>query len=179
MTTADIVVSAKLSEEGKTLAASDPGPTRFVQLLESRGLFKDAIQFLTHGLPIEVAIRWGCAAIRELMGEEDQGASAEALEAAEHWLQTPGDEARWKARSAAEKAGMSSPADLIAMAAFFSGGSITPADTPVTAPPPYVANRMAANGIQLAVLSRLPEKATERYQRALQIGRQVVKTNPK
>src|SRR5947209_18246597 len=109
MTTVDIVYAAKLSEEGKTLAAADPDPTRFVQLLESHGLFKDAIQFLTHGLPIEVAIRWGCAAIRELLGEEDIRESAEALEAAERWLASPGDETRWQARNAAEKGGMSSP----------------------------------------------------------------------
>ncbi|MCU1292293.1 MAG: putative secreted protein [Bryobacterales bacterium] len=179
MTTSDIVSAAKLSEEGKTLAASEPGPTRFVQLLESRGLFKDAIQFLTHGLPIEVSIRWGCTVMRELLGEEELRASTEALEAAERWLETPGDEARWRAKSAAEKSGMSLPPDLIAMAAFFSGASVTPVDTPPTAPPIYVANRMAANAIQLAVLSRHPEKAPERYRRALQIGRQVVKPNPK
>jgi hypothetical protein len=112
------------------------------------------------------------------MREEDRSKHAEALDAAESWLKAATDEARWKARSAAEKGGISSPADLIAMAVFFSGGSITPADTPVTPPPPYVANRMVGGGIQLAVLSQLPEKASERYQRALQIGRQIVKANP-
>lgn len=176
MTTSEIVAVAKLSDRVKELTTDEPGPSRFVQLLEARGLFKDAIQFLTHGLPIDVAIRWGCAAVRELARKENPAQSAEVLEAAEGWLKAPNDEERWKARSAAEKNGVSSPADLIAMAVFLSGGSITPAGTPVTPPPEYAANRMVGSGIQLAVLSQSPEKASERYRRALQIGREIVKT---
>ena len=172
MTTGEIIEVAKLSKGSQTLLTGDIGPSRFIQLLEQRGLFNDAIQFLAHGLPIEIGIRWGCSAIRELALSLD---STEALEAAENWLKKPGDEERWKAREAAEKSGLSSPADLLGMAVFFSGGSITPMDSPAAPPPIYVANRLVGGSVQLAVLSRNPEQSHARYLRALQIGRQVVK----
>ncbi len=153
------------------LVSEEMGPSRFIQLLEQRGLYKDAVQFLAHGLPIEIGIRWGCRAIREL----GTGELPEILTVIEEWLGRPGDEERWKAREAAEKSGISSAADLLGMAVFFSGGSVSPAETPITPPPNYVANRLVGGSVQLTVLSQHPEDSHARYARALQIGRQVVR----
>jgi hypothetical protein len=175
LNTADIAAAAELSEKGQSLVTESSGPSRFVDLLETHELFRDAVRFLSHGLPVRIAVKWGCACSRELLPADQMEKSQASLEAAEAWLSAPADETRWKARDAAEKSNMSSPADLIAMAVFFSGGSITPPETPVTAPPPYIANKLAAGGIELAVLSQTPAKAAERFRRTLQLSREIVK----
>jgi hypothetical protein len=173
--TAEIANEAKLSEEALALIREDLGPSRYVDLLESQGLFKDAIHFLTHGFPIHLTIRWGCGCSRELLSIKQIEEWKASLQAADNWLNAPGDQTRWDARNAAEKSNMSSPIDLIAMAAFFSGGSIAPPDAPATLPPPYLASKLAGGAIQMVVLAQHPEKAAERYRRTLQISREIVK----
>ncbi len=175
MTTAEIAATAKLTDEARLLAKDGIGPSRFVGLLEERSLFQDAIRFLACGFPVALAIEWGCRCIRELTPSEVTE-SSKTFGAAEAWLKSPNDENRRKAREAADQSEMPQAADLLAMAVFFSGGSITPAGAPETPPPEYVASRLAAGGIIMAVLSRQPEKADERYRKTLGIGRQLVKT---
>jgi uncharacterized protein DUF6931 len=175
LTTGDIAVAAKLSEKGQALISEDLGPSRFVDLLEAQELFRDAIQFLAHGLPIRIAVKWGCTCSRELLPPDQIETAKASLEAAEGWLNSPADETRWIARNAAEESNMASPVDLIAMAAFFSGGSVAPPEAPMTPPPPYIANKLAAGGIELAVLSQAPEKSAERFRRTLQLSREIVK----
>jgi hypothetical protein len=175
LTTAEIAEAAKLSDEAKALLRDDLSPSRYVDLLESEKLFKDAVFFLVYGLPVPIAIRWGCHCCRELLTPEQIEQTKQSLEAAEAWSESPNDEARRAARVAAEKDGIKSPADMLGMGVFFSGGSLTPPNTPETPPPPYVAQKMTAGGIQIAVLKNTPEKAEERYKKALQISRDLVK----
>ncbi len=175
MKTAEIANEANLSEEARALIKEDIGPSRYVDLLESQGLFKDAILFLTHGFPIQLTIKWGCSCSRELLSIQQIEKSKASLQAADSWLEAPGDQTRWDARNAAEKSNMSSPVDLIAMAAFFSGGSIAPPEAPATFPPPYLASKLAGGAIQMVVLSQYPEKSADRYRRTLQISREIVK----
>ncbi len=175
MTTAEIVTAAKLSEGAKKLLAPELGPSRFVNLLESRELFKDAVQFLSHGLPIEIAVKWACACSRELLPPALLDKSKEALESVEAWLYSPDDAARWRARRAADESDMSSPVDFVAMAVFLSGGSVTPPEAPITAPPPFVASKMVAGSIQLAVLAHTPENAALRFRKTLQLSRDIAR----
>jgi hypothetical protein len=179
LTTTEILAAANVSEEAKAIFTPDLGPSKFVRLLESDNLFKDAVQFLAHGLPIEIAVKWACACSRELLSPDRLERAKESLDSVEAWLKTPDDNNRWSARGAADKSGLSSPVDLIAMAVFFSGASITPPDTPATPPPPYLANKMVGGAIQLAVLSQKPEQAVERYRTSLRISRELVKPGRK
>lgn len=179
MTTSEILAAANVSEEARALFKPDLGPTGFVRLLESNNLFKDAIQFLAHGLPIDIAVKWAFACSQELLAPAQLELSKASLERVEAWLKAPTDENRWSARQAADKSGLSSPADLIAMAVFFSGASITPPDTPTTPAPPYLASKMVGGAIQLAVLSQKPEQAVDRYRTTLRISRETVKPDRK
>jgi hypothetical protein len=176
LTTAEIAALAKLSDEAKALLRDDLSPSRYVDLLENEKLFKDAVFFLGYGLPPSIGIRWGCRCCRELLTPEQIEKTKPSLEAAEAWVESPSDEARRAARDAAEKDGIKSPADFLGMAVFFSGGSVTPPNAPEAPPPPYVAQKMTASSIQIAVLTNTPEKAGERYKKALQISREVVKS---
>ncbi|HEX4771857.1 MAG TPA: hypothetical protein VH351_13550 [Bryobacteraceae bacterium] len=175
MTTVEIADLAKMSAPAKELARDDLSPSRYVEVLEKQKLFRDAVLFLAYGLPAPLSIRWGCRCCREFLTERQIEEAKVSLEAAETWTESPSDELRWAARDAAEKDGVKTPADLLAMAIFFSGGSVTPPNTPETPPPPYVTQKMTAGSIQVSVLTNTPEKADERYKKALQISRDVVK----
>lgn len=177
MTTAEIAELAKLSDDAKDLLSDEVSPSRYVELLESEKLYKDAVKFLAYGLPPLISIRWGCRCCRELLTKDQIEKTKASLEADESWAESPSDEARRAARSVAEADGINSPADLLGMAIFFSGGSVTPPNTPEAPPPPYVAQKMTAGSIQLSVVANTPEKAEDRYKKALQISRDVVKAS--
>jgi hypothetical protein len=176
LTTAEIAEVAKLSDEAKALLSDDLSPSKYVDLLESKKLFKDAIFFLVYGLPILIGVRWAGRCCRELLTPEQLEKSKDSLEAAEAWSKSPDDETRRAAQTAAQKDGIKTAPDLLAMGVFFSGGSVVPPKAPETPPPPYVAQKMTANAIQIAVMTNTPEKAAERFQKALQISREIVKS---
>ena len=60
---------------------------------------------------------------------------------------------------------------LLAMAVFLSGGSVASPGAPETPPPQYAAQKLIAGSVQVAVVSYEPQKAKERYQRALAKGK--------
>ena len=67
---------------------------------------------------------------------------------------------------------MTSPANLLAMGVFMSGGSIAPPQSPEIQPPPYTAQKMISGCITATVLTYQPENAAKRYKRALELGRE-------
>lgn len=175
MTSAEICGIANVSDDAKALLQDDLSPTKYINLLSEKGLFKDAIAFLAHGLPVAVSLQWASACVKEFQPPEPPAKAMASFAAAETWIKSPSDAARWEAKKAADDGGMSSAADCLAMAVFLSGGSVTPPEAPPTPPPPYAGQKLVAGSILMAVVSHAPEKATEKYRRALDIGRDLVK----
>jgi hypothetical protein len=171
MTTSELAKIAKLGEEAQALLRDDLGFSKYLALLSEKALYKDAVKFYAHGMPVKVAIKWGQACARDLRAPDQEAKTKPSLDVTEAWLQKPDDKLRWEAKAVADKSGMETAADCVAMAVFFSGGSIAPDKAPAVAPPAYAANKLIAGAIQMAVLSHQPEKAAERYQKALELGR--------
>ncbi len=176
MTTAEICGIANVSDDAKALLQDDLSPSKYINLLSEKGLYKDAIQFLAHGLPVAVALQWASACVNEFQPPEPTAKAKASLAAADTWIKSPNDAARWEAKQAADDGEMSSPADCLAMAVFLSDGSITPPEAPPTPAPPHAGQKLVAGSILIAVVSHAPEKATEKYRRALDIGRDMVKS---
>jgi hypothetical protein len=175
LTTKEIIEASNLSLNARELVPAGPeaeqiAPERFVALLQQHSLFQDAVSFRAHELAVGPAIRWAAACIEELRPPDKNVADQESLASVERWLDAPQDTTRWAAKAAADKAGISSPADCLAMAVFLSGGSIAPPGAPDVPPPPYTAQKMAAGSITVAVVSYAPEKAAERFGRALSLS---------
>ena len=171
MTTREIADVANLTDSARGLIQEDSTPRSFVDQLEEQALYEDALRFLAHKLPIDAGIKWAVASVRDLQAPDQKDRKNDPLEAAEAWIKAPGDPARWTAKDAADKARETSTASLIALAVFFSGGSITAPEAPEVHPPPYAAQKMVAGSIQVAVLTHEPQHAVERYRRALLLGR--------
>jgi len=143
----------ELSEEVSDLAAA--------------GLFPDALKVLAHSLGGRKCIAWALACLRELKVSTPK--QEVAVAAVEKWLAEPNDDNRRAAQAASEQAQISTPAGCIALAAFFSEGSIAPKGANEVPPPPHVAEKIAAGGVLLAVVSE-PTKAAERYQRCIALA---------
>ena len=171
MTTAEIAKIAVLSHPAGTLAQENPPPSQFLDAAIEKELYQDAVQFLAHKMAPRTAIQWAHDCVKALRPPDQKPPDDASLDAVQKWLQFPTDAGRWEAKAAAEKDGLSSPADCVAMAVFLNDGSVATAGAPETAPPAHSANRMAAGSIMMAVVSHIPEHAAERYRQALTMGR--------
>ncbi len=172
--TNQIAAKAKVGEEAQALLNDEISPSAYLDLLTK----KESVQGCGAVLRPRGARGFG----RAMGGSVRQGVSpqtnkppkgAASLAAAEKWLGTRSEDDRWAARRAADKSGMSSAGDCVAMAVFFAGKSMTPPDAPVTPPPPFASNKMSAGAVQIAVASGEPGKSKENYQRALAIGKEI------
>jgi hypothetical protein len=173
MTNAEIGAIAGLTEPARVLIEDGQSPSQYLDALERKSLYQDAIRFLAIKLEARRAIEWAHETVKELQAPEKNREQSASFAATGDWLKTPTDETRRQARKAADESGMSAPEDLVAMAVFLSGGSVAPPGAPETPAPQYTSQKMAAGGILLAVVAHAPERAEERYRKALQLGRAV------
>jgi hypothetical protein len=131
-----------------------------------------AVAFLGHALPRFEAIAWACRILEdEARDLKLRVLDRQALDYSLRWLGDPSDERRRAAMEAADEAGARSPEKLLAMAVFFSGGSIAPPDLPPVLPQPETAGRLASAAIQLA--AHRTDHAAAVLDRALDLGEKV------
>ncbi len=161
--------------EARALLQPGMNPGQFLDALVSAGQLSDACTFLAFALPRREAVWWGVLVVRESLGPEPTAERSAALQATEAWVTAPSDETRRATMPAAEAAGFDTPVGLLAVAAFFSEGSIAPPDLPPVAPPEPMTANSVKNAITLAAVLTQPEKAPEKLARFLNEGIAVAK----
>lgn len=124
-------------------------PRAYFDALRAAGRDADAVEFLSQALPRWEAVAWAARAVRDLGAPADE-ADARALKAALLWVQDPTEDRRRAAQTAAEDAEPDSPARLAALAAFYSGGSMSPPEAEILPAPRDAAGRFAAGAILTA-----------------------------
>ena len=171
MTVKEISDISNLTESARELVREDSTPASYLDSLEKRELYQDAIRFQAHNMATDAGVKWAVSCAREMKAPESKDRKDEPLDASDAWIKAPGDATRWKAKEAFDRSKDGGASDLIAMAVFFSGGSISSPGAPETSAPPYTAQKMIAGSIIVAVVSHEPEKAGERYKRALAMAK--------
>jgi len=166
----DLCERAKLGEDAKALLKDEHTPRRFLELLIGKELFLDAIRLLAFTLPKREAVGWGCLCVRHSLGTEVASKISETQVAAERWVSNPDEGNRRAAKEAADKEGPESPSALLALAAFFSGGSMVAADLQPVAPPDPITSQFVAGAVMISAVKNQPEKAPEKYRAFLQKG---------
>jgi hypothetical protein len=174
-TLAELAEVAELSEEGRALLAPEHRVDGFVHALLGAELPHDAVRILSLILPSREAVWWAWMSARKASGEEPPKPVADALAVIERWLREPSDEHRRAAMDAGEAADFASPAGCVALAVFFSGGSVAPSDAPYVPPQEFVAGKTIAASILLSAVVSEPELATEKLGAALEQGIHVAK----
>ena len=145
----------------------------FEGLLAAR-LHGDALQVLPHLVPKRVAVWWGCVCSWGAYRLNAPENAIAALQTAVRWVAHPTEENRRKAEAAGQATDMTSSAGALAMAAFWSGGSVSRPDLPEVPPPPDLTARTVAGAVLLAGVERDPLEFERHYCRFLALGRQIM-----
>ncbi len=143
----------------------------FLDALSRNGHPMDAMKILAHALPKRAAVWWACLVAAEATKPSPE--AAEAIESARAWVIDPTDAHRRSAFAAAQKAGLGTPAGCAAAAAYFSEGSLAPADLPVVAPPEAATAKLVVGALTFCAVIHEPEKAPEKYTAFLQMGEEI------
>jgi hypothetical protein len=169
MTAAELIEAAALPEEAAALATPEMRGGEFIDALAQSGRQAEVVRALAHALTPRETVRWAAECLRR--GAPASAGEAAALEAVERWLADPSDENRRAALVAAERA-PGTPAGVLASAVFLTEGSVAPPQAPVVPPVPYAAAKAASGAIILAVVSREPAKAHEKFAALIEDGMQ-------
>jgi hypothetical protein len=165
---------AQISDAGKAMLHEDMPVTQFIELLASREDYLDALRVVAHSIAKRSAVDWACRCVRAVEGENLSPADAAAIAAAEAWVAEPDEVRRRKAQAAADAAEHKTPASWAAMAAFWSSGSMAPPTAPEVPPAPHLTAHAVVGAVMLAAVAHQPEQAPVKYQKFLQIGRELM-----
>ncbi|HWA61609.1 MAG TPA: hypothetical protein VG939_09545, partial [Caulobacteraceae bacterium] len=133
-------------------------PQAFFARLRADGRLHDAAFFLGQALPRFETVAWAAGTVRSFKpAGQDRD---EALDAALAWLNDPSEANRRTAYEAAGRAPQASPGRLAALAAFFSGGSMSPEGQPPVPAPRDAAGRFAAGAVLLASIQSSDQTAS-------------------
>lgn len=177
LTNAEIPAVAQLGELGTEAQALVPaaiGPEGFVATLMDAGLLGDAVRFLAYSLRPREGVWWACLAARAYIdaGNPVQPVDTDALTAAEAWVFKPDEDNRRAAYDKAMATGFQTPASWAAMASFWSGGSVAPANLPAVPPPANALGRAIWGAVIIAAVTnpKSPEDMESRHRSFLTQG---------
>jgi hypothetical protein len=170
---ATLAPRAKLSDEATSLLRPEWTARQYLEALIAAGRWHDAIRFLAWALPRREAVWWACQCIRAANLPPGPPEDARALEAAEKWAASATEDHRRAAFAAGQTVNFETPAALAALAAFWSGGSLSQPRLPVVPPAEHLCPGTVGNTVILVGVIRTPEKAEEKYRAFLQLGKDV------
>lgn len=143
-------------------------PSAYFSDLRAQGRRSEAADFLAQALPRLEAVAWAARTVRDLAPPPASSPlRTRALRAALFWVQDPTEARRRAAFDAAEACDPKGAEAMAAYAAFFSGGSIGPADVPPIPAPKQVLGHMAAAAVKVAALK---DRTGAAFDRALDAG---------
>jgi len=130
----DVVARAAISEDGKKLLAGVTAHGQFLNVLIEKKMLVDAVNFVAQALTRPDAVAWSLRCVRDAL-KSPPPPVVQALDAAGKWRIDPCEANRRAAHAASQNVPNESPANFVCLAAFFSGGSIAPANVSAVVPP--------------------------------------------
>ena len=131
-------------------------PLDFMRSLMASATPENAVAFCAYMLPRREAVWWACQCVRSLIPAREPAEEA-ALKAAEAWVGEPEEELRRRALDIGMSGNRGAPTTWLALAAAWSGGSLTPPDQP-PAPSPAHLTPKAVRAAVLTALARISVK---------------------
>jgi len=131
-------------------------PIAFIALLQRSKTPEEAVAFTSYVLPKRKAVWWGhqcLTSLDHLLAAQDRT----MLQLAEDWVREPEEPLRYRAMNEAMACRDTTPGVWIALAAGWSGGSLSPPDLPRVPPPAALTPRAINTGI-MGVLARVDTK---------------------
>ncbi len=165
----EVAAQFELAPEAKAMLNSQT-PPQFLAALLDYGHDRDALRFLAYAMPRRHAVFWAYLCVKALLAGEVPPLAAQALQAAHQWVLDAAETSRRACEAAYLAAGLEEPAAVVAVAAFWSGGSLAPEGNPVVPPPAHLCAHGAASAVMLAIARSDPLKAKELYAQAVAQG---------
>jgi hypothetical protein len=133
---AEVAAKVPLSLPARELLKPELTPAEFLAQLITSKEHASAVAFLAHALPRREAVWWACLCVQvgpadgKILARQEQ----DALDAAVRWVLDPIEPHRRAAERPGRALGPRSLCGYIALAAFYSGGSVNPPGQPIRAP---------------------------------------------
>lgn len=140
----------ELAEDMEARPKQGEAGLAFAQRLLLSPTPEEAVTFMAQLFARRVSIWWGHECLRYL-GRLLDPLDLEMMTLCANWVAAPDEANRLKVAQSVENCPTRSPGVWLAMAAGWSGGSMSPPDTPVVPPPRFLTGR----GVNAAVLSAL------------------------
>ena len=168
-----VAAPCQLTVEARGLLRDDLTTSDFFKLLRDRRLDADALRFLALALPKRFSVWWGCLAVWQMARPDPPPQIAAALGAAVQWVLERSEISRRAAEQPGRNAGLESSAGCLALAAFWSDGSMVPPELPAVPCPPHMTGRLIGNALLLAAVQRDALEYRAHYRQFLQLGTEI------
>ena len=119
-------------------------PDAYFKTLVEGGKFRDAVFFISHALPRYEGVVW---AAQTLLAAEAVDRNNQLVIAVLRWIDDPCEDLRRAVEKLLTGEVVTSPAYMLAKAAFMSGGSISLAEYPPVLAPPDASAKFAAGAV--------------------------------
>jgi hypothetical protein len=162
-------------------AAAIDGSTQVLDALdrlEAAGFHLEATRLVAHTLPKREAVWWACMCAIHTAPADLPAADRAAREAAEDWVRHQTDTSRRIAWDRAQASGSRTPEAWAAIAAFWSGDSMSPEGQPAVPPAPHLAGMAAAGAVALASVRGDVARRETRLRNFLESGRNIAAGGP-
>jgi len=146
--------------------------------LQAGGFLTEATRLIAHALPKREAVWWACMCATHTAPADLPEADRIAREAAEDWVRQPTDKARRHAWDLAQASGCGTPEAWAAIAAFWSGDSMSPEGQPAVPPAAHLTGTAAAGAVALASVRGDGTRREARLQRFLESARNIAAGGP-
>lgn len=156
-TALEVAARFEMSDAARALLRPEQSPSKFFSLLAAHELFPDAIRFAAYYLPKREAIWWGSLCLWHMLRPEANGEAEpvpppeqKALDAIVGWVREPNETNRRAVYAAREQAKANKALNVLSLAVYSSGGSISFPDLPEVEPGEFATNQMVAAAVLIA-----------------------------
>jgi hypothetical protein len=149
----------------------------YFALLMGEDCLADARRVLAHAMPKRRALWWGLLCAWEVYRPSVPENVEAVLRAVAEFIQLPSEANRRTVEALAELVRPQSPAHVLAMAVFLSGGSMIKAGAPEVLPKPFLTGRLVGVSVYLAAVAREPLKYRQRLAEYLALGLEIARGN--
>jgi hypothetical protein len=174
----DVLQRCDVPPEAQEAIAGMQDIAVIIQALAHAGFAIEATRVFAHALPKREAVWWACMCATHTSPADIAERDRKARELSEAWVRQQSDEIRRAAMEEAKRAGFQSPEAWAAVAAFWSGDSLTPLSTPPVAPPAHLTGVAVAGAVALASVRGAPNRQKQRLALFLQSAHDIAAGGP-